>query len=66
AEAADARTCPVCLDDFAAGTLVGRLPCGHVFCSACIERWVSQQTCICPQCRFDLEAGAAHAKHCRP
>ncbi|WQF83697.1 Putative Zinc finger, RING-type [Colletotrichum destructivum] len=47
-DVADARTCPVCLDDFAAGTVVGRLPCGHVFCSACIELWLSKHGYTCP------------------
>ncbi|KAF6804490.1 hypothetical protein CSOJ01_10150 [Colletotrichum sojae] len=40
--------CPVCLDDFAAGTLVGRLPCGHVFCSECIELWLMKHAATCP------------------
>ncbi|KAK2023716.1 RING/U-box [Colletotrichum zoysiae] len=62
AEVADATTCPVCLDDFAAGTAVGRLPCGHVFCSACIDHWLSGHSFTCPMCRFNLEAGSAHAK----
>ncbi|KAK2052996.1 hypothetical protein LY76DRAFT_620240 [Colletotrichum caudatum] len=36
------------LDDFAAGTAVGRLPCGHVFCSACIDHWLSSHSFTCP------------------
>ncbi|KAF6823135.1 hypothetical protein CPLU01_11570 [Colletotrichum plurivorum] len=40
--------CPVCLDDFAAGTLVGRLPCDHVFCSECIELWLMKHAATCP------------------
>ncbi|KAK1584909.1 uncharacterized protein LY79DRAFT_559752 [Colletotrichum navitas] len=62
AEGADARPCPVCLDDFAAGTVAARLPCGHVFCSACIEHWVSNHAFTCPMCRFNLETGSAHVK----
>ncbi|KAK2009747.1 hypothetical protein LZ32DRAFT_608162 [Colletotrichum eremochloae] len=65
AEVANARTCPVCLDDFAAGTVVGQLPCGHVFCSACIEHWFSKHAFTCTMCRFDLEAGSTHAKDCQ-
>ncbi|OHX01223.1 RING finger protein 43 [Colletotrichum incanum] len=48
AKVAEARTCPVCLDDFTAGTVVGQLLCGHVFCSACIELWLSKHAFTCP------------------
>ncbi|KAK1973557.1 hypothetical protein LZ30DRAFT_610463 [Colletotrichum cereale] len=64
-EVADARTCPVCLLDFAAGTAVARLPCGHVFCSACIEHWLSKHAFTCPMCRFNLETGSTHTKECQ-
>ncbi|KAK1719557.1 uncharacterized protein CLUP02_00535 [Colletotrichum lupini] len=62
AKVAEAKTCPVCLDDFVAGSVVGQLPCGHVFCSACIELWLLKHSYTCPLCRFNLEAGEVHAK----
>ncbi|EFQ30190.1 uncharacterized protein GLRG_05334 [Colletotrichum graminicola M1.001] len=65
ADGADAATCPVCLDDFATGTVAARLPCDHVFCSACIEHWVSNHTFTCPMCRFNLETGSAQVEDCQ-
>ncbi|KZL78272.1 hypothetical protein CT0861_07826 [Colletotrichum tofieldiae] len=60
AKVAEARTCPICLGDFAAGTVVGQLLCGHVFCSACIELWLSKHAVTCPMwCVAQLMARAA-------
>ncbi|OHF02545.1 hypothetical protein CORC01_02240 [Colletotrichum orchidophilum] len=61
-EIVEAETCPVCLDDLVAGRVVGQLPCGHVFCSACIELWLLKHAYTCPLCRFNLEAGEVHSK----
>ena len=30
--------CPVCLKEFG-NSRIGKLPCGHIFCSICIEEW---------------------------
>ena len=32
--------CPICSDIFQAPK---ELPCGHLFCSACIHRWLEQR-----------------------
>ncbi|KAL0941674.1 uncharacterized protein CTRU02_204437 [Colletotrichum truncatum] len=48
AQLAAATTCSVCLDDFVAGTLVAQLPCGHIFCSECIESWLMKRGATCP------------------
>eukprot|EP00931_Biecheleriopsis_adriatica_P016172 TRINITY_DN12004_c0_g1_i1.p1 TRINITY_DN12004_c0_g1~~TRINITY_DN12004_c0_g1_i1.p1 ORF type:complete len:113 (+),score=28.10 TRINITY_DN12004_c0_g1_i1:54-392(+) len=31
--------CPICLDMFAVGDDVKKLPCGHVFHFSCMEQW---------------------------
>lgn len=49
--------CSICLDVFTARTrrYVRKLPCGHVFCSGCIEKWITKQSATCPTCREPLE-----------
>ena len=46
--------CPMCLEDFVEGEEVSKLPCGHVFHSTCIEKWLlstTYQQRTCPNCR---------------
>ncbi|EOD24412.1 hypothetical protein EMIHUDRAFT_238555 [Emiliania huxleyi CCMP1516] len=52
--------CPICLEALPA--LAGRTacPCGHVYCSACIQRWAEVSAtpyahASCPLCRSDIE-----------
>ena len=33
--------CLVCIEKFALGTLVKKLPCGHAICSGCADKWLS-------------------------
>ncbi|KAJ6299095.1 hypothetical protein OIU76_020133 [Salix suchowensis] len=45
--------CSICLDSFAEGDELIRLPCDHRFHSACLDPWV--RTCgDCPYCRRDI------------
>ncbi|KAJ5503534.1 hypothetical protein N7463_006408 [Penicillium fimorum] len=45
-------TCAICLDDFVAGSsTVRELPCGHIFDSACIDPFLTQNCCLCPLCK---------------
>ena len=46
--------CPMCLEQLKQGDEVVKLPCGHVFRSSCIEKWLlytSFQQRTCPVCR---------------
>ena len=50
-EDGSAHTCAVCLEPLS--VIPGRttaLPCGHTFCTACIEPWLHEHT-MCPTCR---------------
>ena len=42
--------CAICLEEFKNGTNVTKLKCGHLFCSECIEKWLSNSM-TCPCCR---------------
>jgi prefoldin subunit 5 len=41
-------TCAVCMEDL--GTKVSACPCGHVYHTDCINKWMRQQR-TCPQCK---------------
>ena len=49
-------TCGICLDTYTPRTsrYVRKLPCGHVFCCKCVDRWVTQHSATCPTCREEL------------
>lgn len=46
--------CTICLDEFTPGVRVRELPCGHVFHSTCIARWLIERSAVCPLCKLDL------------
>jgi hypothetical protein len=45
--------CLVCAEDCQNGDIVTTLPCGHIFHSACVVKWLGLN-CTCPTCRFEL------------
>ena len=51
----DDKTCAICCEPFKPRKHVRRLPCGHMFCSKCISKWVVRQSATCPTCRCTLE-----------
>lgn len=43
--------CPICMDDDeGANRSLTITPCGHLFCTPCIESWLAQRS-LCPMCR---------------
>ncbi|KAG1327431.1 putative E3 ubiquitin-protein ligase XERICO [Cocos nucifera] len=46
--------CRVCLAWFEPESVVNRLPCGHLFHKACLERWLDYHHATCPLCRSHL------------
>ncbi len=46
--------CTICLDEFEQHVRVRKLPCGHVFHSTCIARWLVERHANCPLCKLDL------------
>ncbi|PWZ26098.1 E3 ubiquitin-protein ligase RING1 [Zea mays] len=51
----DAASCPVCLEDYAAGERAREMPCRHRFHANCIVPWLEMHS-SCPVCRFQLPA----------
>lgn len=54
------NTCWICLDTFAPNAWVTQLPCGHAFCTGCIEEWVSKCKSSCPICQNSIDEGLTH------
>jgi Ring finger domain len=46
--------CTICLDEFSPGDRCRQLPCGHIFHSTCIARWLIERSAVCPLCKLDL------------
>ena len=45
-------TCPICLDNFEAGTTpIRELPCGHIFHPECIDYFLINNSSLCPICK---------------
>ncbi|KAJ1297345.1 hypothetical protein BS78_01G368300 [Paspalum vaginatum] len=51
----EAFTCPVCLDEVAAGAEAREMPCKHRFHDQCIVPWLDMHS-SCPVCRHQLPA----------
>ncbi|KAG2188606.1 hypothetical protein INT44_001361 [Umbelopsis vinacea] len=47
-------SCAICLDDFVVDSNDIRvLPCGHGFCTGCIDPWLTDKSPLCPICKHD-------------
>ena len=59
--AAPGDRCTICLDEYATGQVTLRLPCMHVYHSACVVRWFSASYMQrrCPTCNINLGRLAA-------
>ena len=47
----DTIACSTCLESFTPVCDVSTTPCGHVFHTKCINRWIKNEKSDCPQCR---------------
>ena len=50
------QSCCICLETFAAGNSVRRLPCRHLFHASCIDEWLTTSSDICPECNQQVVA----------
>lgn len=52
-ENGSARTCSICMEQYAGGEEVKTLPCLHCFHSACVDHWLREHH-TCPVCKHSL------------
>ena len=50
------ESCPMTLNDFKEGDSLSQLPCGHVFESEAIMKWLKNEKASCPICRKALKS----------
>lgn len=46
--AADDACCSICLEKFVPGQWARTLPCQHFFHKHCIDLWLTESSCNCP------------------
>ena len=47
----DSPSCSICYEDIYSNERIGNLPCKHIFCSYCIQKWLNKLHKDCPICR---------------
>ena len=52
----DGRWCAIMQQDFKDGDEITCLPCNHSFLTVAIERWLNEESCYCPVCKYKLDS----------
>ena len=48
--------CAIMQQDFKDGDEITCLPCNHSFLTVAIERWLNEESCYCPVCKYKLDS----------
>ncbi|KAI7745621.1 hypothetical protein M8C21_033467, partial [Ambrosia artemisiifolia] len=54
--------CVICKDNLCDGSVVNRLPCGHMYHPSCIVPWLNARN-TCPLCRYELPTDDKDRSH---
>ncbi|KAJ4397297.1 hypothetical protein N0V93_001521 [Gnomoniopsis smithogilvyi] len=47
--------CTICLEDYEnRSTIIRELPCGHIYHPDCIDEFLCEISCLCPQCKASM------------
>jgi hypothetical protein len=60
------NSCVICMHDFDEDEATTQLPCSHNFCTACIERWLTQEKASCPLCLAPVSASDGSGGRWKP
>jgi len=50
------NSCPILFCDFEDDDNVIELPCAHVYTPIAIEKWLKEESCVCPVCRYKFKS----------
>lgn len=50
------NSCPILFCDFEDDDNVIELPCTHVYTPIAIEKWLKEESCVCPVCRYKFKS----------
>ena len=48
--------CPIMQREFVDGDEITCLPCNHYFLTEAINRWLNEESCFCPVCKYKLDS----------
>ncbi|KAK7024613.1 hypothetical protein SK128_014824 [Halocaridina rubra] len=52
-------SCSICIEPYGNNVRPRNLPCGHVFCTACLTNFLSDGRIVCPNCKRPHSASSA-------
>jgi len=54
------NNCCICIEDFEERDAIKVLPCGHGYHPACIDKWLTDHSDLCPMCKQSINTEPTH------